>query len=164
MCCIVLMNMHTQVVYVFMDEHIPFLRRWNFDSLICTYKDLRATEAQLRCILSNFSNNTLCCISYCQINQTWSIVLTQPVIWKHFLHENPVKYILFLLESFANRIVPFKNFSTVKLYTISISTIHSKSASDLPAWFLYPWKLALFQKLWCSESRNIHCMYVCIQT
>lgn len=39
-----------------------------------------ATEAQRRYILSNFPNNTLCCISYCQINQTWSIFLSQPVI------------------------------------------------------------------------------------
>lgn len=39
-----------------------------------------ATEAQRRYILSNFPNNTLCCVSYCQINQTWSIFLSQPVI------------------------------------------------------------------------------------
>lgn len=39
-----------------------------------------ATEAQRRYTLSNFPNNTLCCISYCQINQTWSILLSQTVI------------------------------------------------------------------------------------
>lgn len=39
--CWVLMNMHIQVVYVFMDEHPPFLRRWNFDSLLSTYENLR---------------------------------------------------------------------------------------------------------------------------
>lgn len=63
------MNMHVQVVYASMDEHTPFHRHRNFDSLICTHTDLRAAKAQLRYIMSNFSNNTFCRTSSCQINQ-----------------------------------------------------------------------------------------------
>lgn len=75
------MNMYIQVVCVFIWASIYLFSGTETLTVLSAPMSISgATEAQRRYILSNFPNNTLCCISYCQINQTWRIVLSQPVI------------------------------------------------------------------------------------
>lgn len=120
-----------------------------------------ATEAQRRYILSNFPNNTLCCISYCQINQTWSIFLSQPVIGGISYTRIQLATCLSLRElkevyagkaviaSFLFQMTTFKKFCYIL-----------KPCCDLPGCPPYLWKLVLFLNQWCSAKINIKYMYV----
>lgn len=126
---------------------------------------LAATEAQLCCILSNFSNNTLYCISYCQINQTWNIILIQPVVRRHYLQEESTRLHAFLLG--RQRALDLRwvfccccSFALIHHPPSRFSITQGKARSDLPAWFLDSWKFAFFQKPLCSESKNTHYIHI----
>lgn len=97
-----------------------------------------ATEAQWRYILSNFPNNTLCCISYCQINQTWSIILSQLVTGDILYRRISLVTCLplwELREGLRNQGYVFI-LPSVKRYPSAISTVHWITARDLPYAFL----------------------------
>nr|KAF6310650.1 hypothetical protein mMyoMyo1_008714 [Myotis myotis] len=118
--------------------------------------------------MSNFSNNTFCRTSSCQINQ-----------FEHHPHSasdreafstqeySEVYAILLGRESFGTKFVSFSfsfsffKFPIVKSYSSSIPTIYLKPASDLPLWLFYSWKLVLFQETVILESKNMHYMCVC---